>query len=682
MQALSVQRPFPAEPPRLFPQSFFSPSTQAPKISSYSDGEAETSAAGLARYQHEHIARALVRSNYDEASVTSAIEAVQSTSPTATSDEAALMLMSSIAKILAPSDEWTDDQASLLSIIYQRSLGCLSSAGEPRVRASQALFALCRDLLRSKKPRFLSLTSELIVDRRLRGAQVRWLLRRTTWPLRTVAGQLSQTGSSVADKKQLKALLDQWSTAVQVLLVGGKLGIVNDAVSEETHTGAFVESALSYLTVLLAEHASSSSLLALVATVRDHAFHCQYVATVTAAQQESTDAVRAPSGFHRLRSPAVRQLSADEMNRPRSPYLPVHTVELALHHLMGRGQTRQAVDFLELIPAKGRSLRCYELLLERFGEGEAVGSGLKLIPPPPVGSMPFHNKIWQEALAFARSNAASPTAWLRLYEARMRSHALTGSVSLVIRDLRDLRRRGAFISERERSSSLSVFRHSAQIAVIKTFIRSRDWTGAKRLAEKLIVDSRRGQTAQSEVKTAHFETAVLNTLLRGFLDIFASLTSSNLPAFLATAQLEGFLREMDDLQVRLALPPDLITRNIILLALLRWDKGPSSAGLDMLRELLVRCGIFLDQHKSDNTRCNALSNASPSSGDNGADARHFLRFEASILRAVSRSFFERGMPRDGRRVIGVLKEAEKVAKAQLKPHERVWKKGRARLQGS
>jgi hypothetical protein len=218
--------------------------------------------------------------------------------------------------------------------------------------------------------------------------------------------------------------------------------------------------------------------------------------------------------------------------------------------------------------------------------------------------------------------------------------------------------------------------------VIKTFLNRREWTGAKRLAEKLIVDSRRGRTSQSEDKTAHFETAVLNTLLRGFLDVFASSTGPSVPVYLATAQLEGFLREMDDLQVRLALPSDLITRNIILLALLRWDKGPSSAGLDMLRELLVRCGIFLDAHKRERPRSDSLTNASPSSGDHGADARHFLRFEASILRAVSRSFFERGMPRDGRRVIGILKEAEKLAKAQLKPHERVWKKGRARLQGS
>ncbi|PWN23718.1 hypothetical protein BCV69DRAFT_275177 [Microstroma glucosiphilum] len=245
---------------------------------------------------------------------------------------------------------------------------------------------------------------------------------------------------------------------------------------------------------------------------------------ISAAQEQSADGVRAPSGFHRLRSPVPRELRADEMERPWSPYLPVHTVELVLHHLMGR--------------AEGRSLRCYELLLERFGEGEAVGSGLKLNPPPPVGSMPFQNKIWQEALALARPGETSPASW--------------------------------------------------------TFLKSQGWNGAKRLAEKLIVDSRRARSAQLEDKSSHFETAVLNTLLRGFLDIFALSTGPSVPVFLATAQLEGFLREMDDLQ------------------------GPSVAGLDMLRELLcslggVRCKSPFDKHRKEASKCAEPSILGPSS---------------------------------------------------------------------
>ncbi|CAO1629915.1 unnamed protein product [Sympodiomycopsis kandeliae] len=560
--------------------------------------------------------------------------------------------------------------------------------------ARDSLVRFSRKLLLSDSLGEVRKAAQILRDHRLKGTQVRLLFRESIQHLRRIC-LLSQQGRSGQEgERQRHRLLIAWRASIQSRLADGTLDIVkraNNAAIErpETlgkgserpsgiiHTAEYVWGgdghALGDFTTLLAEFGPGRSALELCEEIRDH--------------------LSSALGRLLIQPGKAKQGVMSQEIISKIPFLIPVQVSSILYILTQRGLLGQAAMVFSMVPIGYRIPRHYEILLGGFGEGqfrlETIGhdfdetgdentkpvsilsrsKGKHVHYPPSFG---FQDHLWTQALCHPRIRCDADRQ-VRLFSARMTSHATQGSFRMLMEDVKEMYKRELVMLPDEKSArkgrkgsedepvriavlvarAAVVLPQAGQRGVLKTLTGSGEWDLAGEVAAELgRLSHAKGSEARSHILNA--STHLL-------------LSDKHPPS----DQVETYLSRMRYLVEDLGLPPDNVTRNTILNNLITTHlpsaQGPASGSafkqVETIFTIFTKCGIL--------TSSGTLSNRCE------LDPKGFLSTDTSILRSFANQLFRRGWKEQGKDVVGLLKEGEKVASLKLR-ESKERKKGEAK----
>lgn len=622
---------------------------------------------------------------------------------------AVLTLLSHVMDLLPEANVWREEETRLTILLYEVSLRLKDTSSHATSNLPVRLFKI---FSYSSQIEHALYAPEILRDPRLRPSQLRFLFRRSTWNIRKWCMQLSTTLQDRHARLQTNALLRKWHTLTECLIREGVLiaapttrtagmgprkppsqsGKPNGCGPLPTAEAARVDGrAIGHILVMLAKFGPVSCATGLMNTIHTHTAW-QRSPSVSCADEPHVD-----SSVMREGSDTVTSIAAPTAMFP----LDDADVDKCLSFLDMRGHHAHYAGVLAMLPKNVRRLTSYKTLLHkstrRATPPERERSGVAFLP----GQTRHLEQLWSEAVDLAlRQRPQSPDGSLvDLYEARILGHGTHGEPHLITECIAEMEARKLLVVPRTAVTKLSGLAWFVQLAAVKAHINVGAWTEARRLAEELLVDWRKRDDEEFHRHRHDFESFLLNTLLRGLLALGGS---SHVPPYRksvaegwtappTTRQIESMMAGLEDLCNRLQLRPDAITRNIILLAHLRWEQTPLSPGDRTIRDLFIKCGILapasLSHDASGNETGQEEGEVHAFAGSGLAsrctdDPKEFLKSDASILRALALSLRDRNMMVESRFVVTLLKQGQQKATAAIKAQRKATATAAADTEGT
>lgn len=555
------------------------------------------------------------------------------------------------------------------------------------------------DLARRILPSFISCHSipqalfaaELAQDDRISSSRMRWRLRRMMDGLEQLVVTLDQRGvRSKESFAQRRQVIETWRQALESLRWRGTLADSPRADAEPSSRPLVCDVVLARFLLMCANWGPASSSIRFARAIGGDT-RCLLV-----------DAnVDQPKKFNgkRLVTSASRKAGQS-----------LTVAEEVICRLLRKNLSQQAATFFELLPEGGRSLRSYVSLLEHFGEADLSWTAdtrtyATLKPRPP--SIAYHRQLWLAAVEKVKTMEAVDrgTAMRHLYGARIVSHVRFKSARRVEHDLFELRSLESILPVAFSQSELSAVNkqcdekfkkkgtpfytllpHPAQVAVVQTYAMSGFDSEACRHAEEIVEEWRDiyGEIPR-RLGSAIFNTLLLSAVSAGNdagrkIPLGGSRRAKRTEklqcgSFSLDASAEEALTQLmtrhDELIAVLRLHPDIVTRNILLLHLLRW-LGPFVCGMkDDFENFLHQCGVLLNI-KADQRCDRQASEDDILSSRRGRRqvAIQFLRYGRTLLRGIVKDLLKRGEREKARKILGLLRESKDCAERELKEHPR------------